>query len=175
MLTAHWGFCGSCGQRDVAEVREIARCQSCEKLWQQNAEPPREWGPCSSCGAVVEPLRREAICAGCGAPRTATLEEARVTETERARREGRRPNPFGSIRDEAAVRERKLAERRGDDGSGFRWLGALGILLVLIGLYFLILDPGSGSSDVVSFHKLILGATFTCSGFALIAAEWRPR
>lgn len=182
MAEQRWVPC-ACGESLVRDVMEVAQCRACEKRWQQ--EPGQPWGPCPACGAVLELQRLQGTCVGCDQARSrsrvaqqhaeAAAEAESLPETERARREGRRPNPFGSIRAEAAERERVLAERRGHDGLEFRWLGALGVLLVLIGLYFLVLDPGVGGGSIVNLQKLFIGSTLTLSGFVLIAAEWRPR
>ena len=56
---------------------------------------------------------------------------------------------------------------------------ALGVLSLLIGLYFLI-DPTTGSSSeygsqVANIHKLTLGETFSIMGAIFLAAGLRPR
>jgi hypothetical protein len=56
---------------------------------------------------------------------------------------------------------------------------ALGVVALLIGLFFLI-DPSSGSPEygmphVANIHKLTLGQTFSIMGAIFLAAGLRPR
>ena len=49
------------------------------------------------------------------------------------------------------------------------WLQILGGLLMLIGFWFLVVDPGSDTASVVSLQKLYIGQTAAIVGSILLA------
>lgn len=56
------------------------------------------------------------------------------------------------------------------------WMGVLGIFLLIVGLYFLLLDPSMPSSaGIVNIQKLSIGQTMSVVGAIFIGFQWRPR
>jgi hypothetical protein len=56
-------------------------------------------------------------------------------------------------------------------------LTAVGILCLVVGLYFLFVAPGDTAvlgHDVVNIQRLTIGETFTIIGAIFLAAAWRP-
>lgn len=55
-------------------------------------------------------------------------------------------------------------------------LGIIGILMVLGGAYFLVIEPGAntGLGNIVNLQKLFVGQTLTLAGSVFVAAQWRP-
>jgi hypothetical protein len=61
----------------------------------------------------------------------------------------------------------------------------LGVVFLLVGLYFLVIEPGNPMADtlpdsvagirVVNFQRLAIGQAFTVAGAVFLAAAWRPR
>ncbi|WP_280552553.1 hypothetical protein [Halomonas sp. 25-S5] len=56
-------------------------------------------------------------------------------------------------------------------------LGVLGITCMAIGLYLLLISPGTDTAigDVVNLQKLSIGQTLSIFGAIFIAVQWRPR
>lgn len=62
-------------------------------------------------------------------------------------------------------------------------LTIVGILAVLVGLWFLLVHPGDPSvgdvlgngREVVNLQRLAVGQAFTVAGSVFLAAAWRPR
>lgn len=56
------------------------------------------------------------------------------------------------------------------------WMGIAGVLLLLAGLYFLVLDPGSpASAEIINLQKISIGQTLSIVGAIFIGFQWRPR
>jgi hypothetical protein len=61
----------------------------------------------------------------------------------------------------------------------------LGLVFLIAGLYFLVIEPGNPVADtlpdsvagirVVNFQRLAMGQAFTVAGAIFLAAAWRPR
>ncbi len=72
-----------------------------------------------------------------------------------------------------------------DATAGLIMCNVLGVLFLLVGLYFLVVEPGNPVADtlpdsvagirVVNFQRLAIGQAFTVAGAIFLAAAWRPR
>ena len=54
------------------------------------------------------------------------------------------------------------------------FMGLVGVIFLLGGLYFLIVDPASAGSSIINIQKMAIGETFSIVGAIFIAAQWRP-
>lgn len=61
------------------------------------------------------------------------------------------------------------------------WLGTLGILSMLAGMFFLLFSPSSSMGQnnlgmgVVNLNDMFFGSSLTIVGAIFVAAQWRPR
>lgn len=62
---------------------------------------------------------------------------------------------------------------RTDDGGRGTLLGVIGLACVLLGLYYMVWQPGiTGEEDL---RGLVAGQTAILAGVIFLAAAWRPR
>lgn len=76
-----------------------------------------------------------------------------------------------------------LASAFPDVPGGIVLLNVAGVVCLLLGAYFLIVNPGTtvwnplvrASTTVVNFQRLALGATLMTMSSVFLASAWRPR
>ena len=97
-------------------------------------------------------------------------------------------DPFSADAESRPVAQRSRSVESGESPGGGSPLTFVGLCCVVIGLYFLIIDPGTPVSheglgvlgaamptQVVNLQKLAIGQALTVAGSVFLAAAWRPR
>jgi uncharacterized membrane protein len=129
------------------------KCPKCES---QNADDAVE---CSSCGVILARARTRPFRMPWDEEPAAQVAAPQLTAEAPAKLASHEPNRVGS-------RE----ETRGSDVACV----ILGVLFLVVGLYFL-LNPSNAGSDVANMHRLTLGETLSIMGAIFLAAGIRPR
>lgn len=104
--------------------------------------------------------------------------EQRVEELRRPPKPAVQPDPNApdpSAPTDAMPTELTGLESETRPNAQWGFLGGIGVLGVVAGVYLLINPEAVGARDVVSLQKLAMGQAFTIAGAVLIAAQWHAR
>lgn len=118
-----------------------------------------------SFGAILVTLSLMVLLAVVVKRRKAKSPEARVPHVEKSPEQIKADRLGREAKERAALEEQFVAGRAQWSG----WFQVLGGLLMLIGFWFLVLDPGSDVSSVVNIQKLYIGQTAAIVGSILFA------